>query len=715
MKKILLLTGLSIILIQSFNVQAVNWPGTGDCAGSLLACIAAQSDPGYVTVKTNSIALDAETITLDQNFTLTAGIGFHPILRNVVINVFVDDNERVTIKGFEFEQASLIDVDIASDAELNILSNNWSSPNAGPNETEGIWVSSTVSGSSESILNIVGNNIVGEGYNFSNRGFINLFHASSGTLFANIIDNHITLLDVNPNNIYYKGLSLQNAASGTFNGIIVGNEIRGGHLQIFLDQNFVGSLNVGIISNLLTGVIDANNSIATNPLNSAISSSVGDGGNFTGIFGNNTIDGVKRVGENDGIGFNFAGHTTTGSSNIIILNNIVTNTFRGYVGPTSGSSTNVTSSGDNIFWHHTANSGLSLIGSDLTGFNADPKFIEEGINYALRASSPAIDRQNPAGASILYGTGFMTDSPMIDADGLRRYKGDMLDSGAYEWGDRHLLHQAFSPLFNGTIINDSGLDANTNAIPIVTQLWNYAGAPPVYNDQAAGIYQNGVADWVIFNQNNTVDMPVNAKFHIYYPYGRSSDSLNGLSKWTAPSSSATGFELNDLFLNNNSGARVFVTSSFDGVYNPHPLEIGYKTSNGMWYLGNADGFNMQAGASFFTYNQDASRNVFRHTATTDNTVGHITIIDHPLLNGNPCALPTVTQSTTWLFAPLFEQNPHNISVYYNGGRWKIFNQDFAVIDINIASTTVIGGRFNVMVDPQQVYGCNDVIFKNNFE
>ena len=56
-------------------------------------------------------------------------------------------------------------------------------------------------------------------------------------------------------------------------------------------------------------------------------------------------------------------------------------------------------------------------------------------------------------------------------------------------------------------------------------------------------------------------------------------------------------------------------------------------------------------------------NYFVHTATAENSVEHITTLDHPLLNGNPDAVLIVTQN----FNPSELGNVYNdqaIGVYY---------------------------------------------------
>ncbi len=79
---------------------------------------------------------------------------------------------------------------------------------------------------------------------------------------------------------------------------------------------------------------------------------------------------------------------------------------------------------------------------------------------------------------------------------------------------------------------------------------------------------------------------------------------------------------------------------------------------------------------------------FVHSATPNNTSGHITIIDHFATNDNPDALLLITAN----YNPGGvggTYNDHVTGVDYEGGRWRIFNEDLAAMPINAS--------FNVLV------------------
>lgn len=93
--------------------------------------------------------------------------------------------------------------------------------------------------------------------------------------------------------------------------------------------------------------------------------------------------------------------------------------------------------------------------------------------------------------------------------------------------------------------------------------------------------------------------------------------------------------------------------------------------------------------------------MFRVTSYPVEGPGPTVLLDHPLLNGTPCARPQVTA--------VFNGSPINdyFNLYYDDSlsRWRIgFHNDFPV-----------GTQFDVLVDPAQVAACTDVIFADGFD
>ena len=84
---------------------------------------------------------------------------------------------------------------------------------------------------------------------------------------------------------------------------------------------------------------------------------------------------------------------------------------------------------------------------------------------------------------------------------------------------------------------------------------------------------------------------------------------------------------------------------------------------------------------------------FTHLATTANIHGNWTVLDHEGLNNNPDAVVLVTPNYTQSGnGGLY--HPFHIGVFFIGGRWAIFNQDFSPMQE--------GAAFNVWAAPPPV-------------
>jgi hypothetical protein len=107
---------------------------------------------------------------------------------------------------------------------------------------------------------------------------------------------------------------------------------------------------------------------------------------------------------------------------------------------------------------------------------------------------------------------------------------------------------------------------------------------------------------------------------------------------------------------------------------------------------------MPVGAGFSVYYQQPSPNAFR---VEMQNAGILLTIDHPLLNGTPCARLIATRM--W---PGSAASNHFDAYYYTAlQRWAIFSY----------ATMPAGTQFNVLVDPAQVAECTDRIFANGFD
>lgn len=87
----------------------------------------------------------------------------------------------------------------------------------------------------------------------------------------------------------------------------------------------------------------------------------------------------------------------------------------------------------------------------------------------------------------------------------------------------------------------------------------------------------------------------------------------------------------------------------------------------------------------------STRPAFQHTATTANTAGHATTIDHPMANGDPNAMLFVMHA----YVPGATVNdPKEKSVWYDAAlsKWRIYHDDLSAMPL--------GARFNILVVKQ---------------
>lgn len=131
---------------------------------------------------------------------------------------------------------------------------------------------------------------------------------------------------------------------------------------------------------------------------------------------------------------------------------------------------------------------------------------------------------------------------------------------------------------------------------------------------------------------------------------------------------------------------------------------------GTWWDGSAWTIFHQAGAAVpmpserrfhVLLNLDANPNLL-HIAQAGNTSGHLSTLDHPSLNNSASALPIVTQR----FNPNSIYNNSSLGVWYDGSRWRIFNQ-FAG---GSAPAIPLGAAFSVLI-PNPLFAPGNYAFR----
>ncbi|RMF48484.1 MAG: hypothetical protein D6755_03790, partial [Anaerolineae bacterium] len=181
--------------------------------------------------------------------------------------------------------------------------------------------------------------------------------------------------------------------------------------------------------------------------------------------------------------------------------------------------------------------------------------------------------------------------------------------------------------------------------------------------------------------NANHDVSLASSLRVQFVHVATADNIN--SFWTT---------IDHPLTNGNPNAIILVTQNWNPgascacVYDDHPIGVWY--TGGKWAIFNMDGAAMPPNATFNVIIPTAGSNAFVHKAASGNIYGNNTVIDNSLTNNNPNAIVMVTPN----YNPGGvggTDNIHNIGVFYNGGKWAIFNQDSASMPVDAA--------FNVLV------------------
>ena len=149
-------------------------------------------------------------------------------------------------------------------------------------------------------------------------------------------------------------------------------------------------------------------------------------------------------------------------------------------------------------------------------------------------------------------------------------------------------------------------------------------------------------------------------------------------------------------LNNNPDAIAIVNGNLNptgtDVFNSNSIGVYYEPFNSRWGIFNENFELMPENSSYSVYIlNDGTGITHVSTSTNQGPAASITLIDHPLLNGNPEMQPLITkkwEESTQVYDTL------NYGVYYDtdSSRWGIYNEEGGQ-DIPENST------FNIMVQP----------------
>lgn len=663
-----------------------SWPGVPPCATTLQACIDASGNGDRIEIVTDTpIAEDPSFYDVDR--TLAAAEGMHPSLAPghglSITTSSIWGSQTVGVSGLSF-----------TDGYVFV---NYQGTGTGTYDlrdlvlTRGVVDSANyieVTAHAGTVNATLYNNRLSGVPRSLNDGLV-MLKATGGVLNANAYYNHIQ--STNTMSLATGGGIFADYAGAGSGGTLKlhANEVRGAFTRagIFVSEGLFSSTAISMTARAYSNVV------------------IGLDGSNSGLGGN----GIEFVVNN-------------GSINAQAINNTVTRCYAGISATQwSGGGASAAISGlvkNNLV---VSSRGLSFaaavtgtLSNDYNLTNADVNFAAVGAHDItspaqllldtrprLRAGSPAIDAADTAtlGLGIVFNT-----LPVTDADGLRRITGESpakADIGAYESGSVTLTQTASAgnTVSNRTYIDHAVLNGNASAQLIATPNYN-VGLPSSgveYNHPFGAYY--AASQWALFNQEGiATPMPAGAHFDVLAP-AAGSGSFVHVSDTASVSGAGTVFS--DSSSDNLPDRIVLLTQNWtaggSSLYNPHPVSPVYG-DDAKWHIVNADGAAMQPHLGFNVYVQEPSPNAYRATVTPYNTSAGTLFLNHPLLDGMPCARPHITR------LPGAAPTSHNFEVEYDGARWLVNNQ----------STLALGDQFDILVDPAQVADCLDRIFTDGF-
>ncbi len=240
-------------------------------------------------------------------------------------------------------------------------------------------------------------------------------------------------------------------------------------------------------------------------------------------------------------------------------------------------------------------------------------------------------------------------------------------------------------------IDHPAFNAKPAAKPVLTQFWD-----GVYNPHPVGFrYNTTTARWVIENED-AAPMPAGANFNVLLAPGTKqllcspTNTFSNRSYTTVRKGNPNARLLASHVINPVKGMPGIRLTDFFGTYFEGGTGAPYS---GKWTIYNeggalADnlgpvGFNIADVTNLKFAGTPAS---FEFLATAGNIGGHIATITNPLTDGKPSAAVFIrhlyrTGASTYL--------PKEVGVYYEGGKWQIFNEDGTVMPPNTAFVVAV--------------------------
>lgn len=227
--------------------------------------------------------------------------------------------------------------------------------------------------------------------------------------------------------------------------------------------------------------------------------------------------------------------------------------------------------------------------------------------------------------------------------------------------------------FAVTYIDHPDLNGNPDAKIIMNHNWNPPGSSGVFNDNVTSLYYDPAeSKWTIYTEDLS-DIIIGSSYNVYVVQGNSGivHTADASNQGSDPSYSV----IDHPSLNGNPSGHAVMTNYWNpfGIYNDYNYGFWYDGAN--WNLYTEDGSPVPVNASFFVVADGPYVQSMRHQANAGNIVNRWTIIDHPLLNGNPNAVFVFDHNWGVSGDPSNVVVNYTLGAWYDGSNWAIFMED----------------------------------------
>ncbi|MEZ4874676.1 MAG: T9SS type A sorting domain-containing protein [Flavobacteriaceae bacterium] len=229
-------------------------------------------------------------------------------------------------------------------------------------------------------------------------------------------------------------------------------------------------------------------------------------------------------------------------------------------------------------------------------------------------------------------------------------------------------------------IDHPDLNGNPSAQLVVSHVWNPPGSGGIYNTHRTGLYYDSIeGKWGVYNEDAS-NIVEGSSYFVYMEEG--ANMFVHIASAGNQGSDPSYTVLNHPDLNGNPEAQVVVSTYYNPNSSRNDFTYGTWYDGSFWNLYTEDASPIQFDDAFMVAVNGIVAQNYRHAATAATISGNYTIIDHPLLNGNPDAKLVFLHNWGESGQPSNVIVNEVLGVWYTGTNWSIYTEDGSGFPVN---------------------------------